>query len=61
MKGYKCQPPSNNFAEDAHTFEKIADAAGFLRTNPSWGIWMRSPTKQTGLFYTDILIDGKPR
>jgi hypothetical protein len=59
--GYKCQPPGSNHAKDAHVFEKIEDAAAFLKGHPSWGIWMRSPTRQTGLFYTDVLIDGKRR
>jgi len=61
--GYRCQPSGkgHNLTSTAKVFDEIEEAAGFLKANPNWGIWMRSPSRSTGLFYDNILIDGAPR
>ena len=47
--------------ENAVSFDKIEDAAHFLRANKGWGIRLKA-TKGTGnIFYNGVLIDGRPR
>ena len=55
--GFKCFPASCNDASMARNFDTEAEAAAFLKANPSWGIRMNPGSA----IVFDLLIDGVPR